>query len=98
MSEAPTLLDNRATPCAVGLIRAATAMRTLPPGARLEVWSRDRFAPMEVPLWAERDGHTVLVHERAGSWPRRFWRFVVQGAGSVTDPAPTAPGQGTTTH
>lgn len=74
----PTLLDNRSAPCAVGLIRAARVMETLDAGQRLEVWSRDQFAPYEVPIWAENDGHTVEVKERTGKWPRRHWRFVIR--------------------
>lgn len=69
------VLDNRSTPCAVGLIRAAEQIRSLAPGQVLEILSRDRFAPMEVPLWAERDGHTVQSVEKVGRWPRAFFRF-----------------------
>ncbi|MDI9627535.1 MAG: sulfurtransferase TusA family protein [Acidobacteriota bacterium] len=73
-----TLLDNRATPCAVGLIRAARLMKTLAPGDVLEILSRDRFAPMEVPLWAETDGHVVELKEQVGTWPRVHWRFRIR--------------------
>jgi TusA-related sulfurtransferase len=72
-----TLLDNRQTPRAVGLTRAATRMRELSPGALLEIWSRDHFAPMEIPLWAERDGYKVVIRSRAGAWPRRYHVFVI---------------------
>ncbi len=72
------LLDNRSTPCAVGLIRAAQRMSVMPAGATLEIWSRDHFAPMEIPLWADRDGYEVLSQDRCGRWPRRYFRFVVR--------------------
>ncbi len=72
------VLDNRSAPCAIGLIRAAERVRALAPGEELEVLSRDRFAPYEVPLWAERDGHVLLDQERAGLWPRRYWRFRIR--------------------
>ncbi|MGH8829244.1 MAG: sulfurtransferase TusA family protein [Jiangellaceae bacterium] len=72
-----TLLDIRHTPRAIGLIRAATRMRELSPGALLEIWSRDHFAPMEIPLWAERDGYKVVIRSRAGAWPRRYHVFVI---------------------
>lgn len=72
-----TLLDNRHTPFAVGLIRAATRMRELPPGALLEIWSSDRFAPMEIPRWAERDGYKLIIRSRAGAWPHRYHVFVI---------------------
>ncbi|HET8614304.1 MAG TPA: sulfurtransferase TusA family protein [Actinomycetales bacterium] len=77
-TSADELLDNRSTPCAVGLIRAAERMSTMPPGSTLEIWSRDHFAPMEIPLWAERDGYDVLSRDRGGRWPRRFFTFVVR--------------------
>lgn len=72
------VLDNRSAPCAIGLIRAAERVHALAPGEELELLSRDRFAPMEVPLWAERDGHAVLTQERGGWWPRRYWRFRIR--------------------
>lgn len=71
------VLDNRRTPCAVGLIRAAQHMRDLAPGTILEIWSRDHFAPMEIPMWAERDGHVALDRGRAGAWPFRYFIFEV---------------------
>lgn len=72
-----TLLDNRSTPCAIGLIRAATRMKEMSPGEMLEIWSRDHFAPMEISVWAERDGYKVITRSRAGTWPRRYHVFVV---------------------
>lgn len=83
-----TVLDNRRTPCAVGLIRAARVIRALPPGALLEIWTRDRVAPVEIPVWVERDGHEVLRQERQGSWPGRYWVFEVRRGGG------TAPARG----
>jgi TusA-related sulfurtransferase len=77
MTALDTLLDNRATPCAVGLIRAAERMNAMPPGATLEIWSRDHFAPMEIALWADRDGYDLVSQERRGRWPRRFFVFRV---------------------
>lgn len=71
------LLDNRSAPCAVGLIKAARLMDTLPAGSELEIWSRDRFAPMEVPLWAQRDGYQVEQRPQAGRWPLKHFVFVI---------------------
>lgn len=71
------VLDNRSAPCAIGLIRAARLMATLPPGSVLEIWSRDHFAPMEVPLWAERDGYAVEQLPKVGRWPRGHMVFRV---------------------
>lgn len=77
------VLDNRSAPCAVGLIRAARLMRALPPGSMLEIWSRDRFAPMEVPLWAERDGYRVERQPDGGRWPLKHFVFIVTKPAAV---------------
>ena len=76
------LLDNRRTPCAVGLIRAAHVIRELPVATVLEIWSRDHFAPMEIPIWAERDGHEVRDLGMQGHWGARYYVFEVR---KVTD-------------
>ncbi len=47
----------------------------------LEIWSRDHFAPMEIPIWAERDGHHVVDRGREGSRPFRYFVFDVTKAG-----------------
>jgi len=80
MAERRVVLDNRRTPCAVGLIRAARMMDGLPAGTVMEIWTRDRFAPMEIPLWAERDGHEVRDRGRAGAPFRRHMVFEVRKA------------------
>lgn len=69
------VLDNRKTACAVGLIKAARTMAELPVGSVLEVWSRDRFAPMEIPLWADRDGYRIEQLPDGGRWPLRYYIF-----------------------
>jgi TusA-related sulfurtransferase len=51
------------------------------PGSTLEIWSRDHFAPFEIPLWADRDGYDVVNHGRRGRWPRRFHAFVIRRPG-----------------
>lgn len=78
LDDAPrVLLDNRHTPCAVGLIRAAERIRELAPGTVMQIWSRDHFAPMEIPIWASRDGHHVEARGRAGKRPFRYFVFDV---------------------
>lgn len=82
--ELRVLLDNRRTPCAVGLIKAARTMAELPDGAVLEIWSKDRFAPMEIPIWARADGHAVTELGMQGAWPNRHYVFeVTKGAAAV---------------
>jgi TusA-related sulfurtransferase len=80
-AEVRVLLDNRRSPCAVGLIKAARTMKELAPGTVLEIWSRDHFAPMEIPIWAARDGHRVVDRGRGGAWPRRYFIFDVHKGG-----------------
>ena len=89
---ADALLDNRTTPCAVGLIRAAERMTAMPPGSTLEIWSRDHFAPMEIPLWADRDGYEVLARARSGRWPRRFHTFLIRRPAEPDELGPTTGG------
>lgn len=74
-------LDNRRTPFALGLIRAQTEMAALAPGAVLEILSKDRFAPYEVPAWADKEGHVVLSTARVGWWVLGYYRFLVQKVG-----------------
>jgi TusA-related sulfurtransferase len=71
------LMDNRHTPCAVGLIKAARAMAELPGGTVMEIWSKDRFAPIEIPLWAEKDGHAVRDCGKQGPAGRKYFVFEV---------------------
>lgn len=77
-TQAHLLIDNRRTPCAVGLIRAARAIRELAPGSVLEIWTRDRVAPVEIPVWVEREGHEIIRQERVGHWPRGYFLFEVR--------------------
>lgn len=80
-SSTQVLLDNRRTPCAVGLIRAARAVRELQPGTVLEIWTRDRVAPVEIPVWVERDGHELVSMDRRGSWPFGYFVARVRAGG-----------------
>jgi putative copper resistance protein D len=70
-------LDNRGTPCALGLIRATEVMEALPSGAVLELLSKDVYAPYEVPAWAGKYGYRILKQERRGIFPFRYYRFLV---------------------
>ncbi len=77
-NEGVVFLDNRSVQCAVGIIKFARLLQGLPEGTLVEVWSRDRFAPYEIPIRANNDGHTVLEQEQTGNWPRKYWRFLVR--------------------
>ncbi|WKZ82348.1 MAG: sulfurtransferase TusA family protein [Acidimicrobiia bacterium] len=72
------VLDNRRSGCATGLIRADAAIDRLGPGEVLAILTRDRFAPAEVRLWAEKAGHRLVAVERAGVWPLRYRRLLVE--------------------
>lgn len=80
-TRAVTVLDNRRTPCAVGLIRANAVIEELPRGDVLEIYTRDRFASVEIPLWARRAGHSEPTRRVAGTWPFRFQVFSVISGG-----------------
>jgi len=53
-------------------------MKTVPDGTRIEILSRDRFAPTELSMWAERDGHKVIEIRRSGVWPMRYHRIIIE--------------------
>lgn len=78
VGEDTIFLDNRSVQCAVGIIKLARSLQSLPPGTLVEVWSRDRFAPYEIPIRVNNDGHALLEQEQAGTWPRKYWRFLIQ--------------------
>lgn len=91
----PTVLDNRRIPCAIGLIRAEAVMSTLEAGRVLEIHTRDRFAPMEITLWAERGGHGKPAAHRAGGWLRRYWVFSIVAGGVEVGAAESGAGAST---
>lgn len=80
-----TVLDNRRTPCAVGLIRATGVMAAVRQGGVLEIQTRDRFALVEIPLWANRSGHSEPDVRREGTWPFRYWVFSVVSGGDHSE-------------
>lgn len=61
-------LDNRSTPCSLGLLRVQQLLAGLPLGDMVEVVTRDRFAPYEVPAWVDRHGLELVAFERRGFW------------------------------
>ncbi len=78
LGEGVVFLDNRSVRCAIGIIKVARLLHGSPAGTLVEVWSRDRFAPYEIPIRVTNDGHTVLEQEQVGSWPRKYWRFLIR--------------------
>lgn len=61
-------LDNRSTPCSLGLLRVKERLAGMPLGATLEVVTRDKFAPYEVPVWVEREGLELTSIRHSGFW------------------------------
>lgn len=61
-------LDNRSTPCSLGLLRVKQRLAEIPLGDVLEVTTRDRFAPYEVPAWVEREGLALDSLTKRGFW------------------------------
>jgi len=61
-------IDNRKTPCALGLLHVQRVMAGIPIGDVVEVVTRDRFAPYEVPAWVDRHALELVASERSGFW------------------------------
>lgn len=61
-------LDNRGSPCSLGLLRVKQRLADMPLGDVLEVVTRDRFAPYEVPAWVDRQGLQLVSLVRSGFW------------------------------
>ncbi|MCO5293300.1 MAG: hypothetical protein M9882_00120 [Homoserinimonas sp.] len=47
----------------------------LPAGSRLDILTKDRFAPIEIPLWASRSGHSAPQMRKVGVWPFGYMVF-----------------------
>ncbi|HZW28649.1 MAG TPA: sulfurtransferase TusA family protein [Trueperaceae bacterium] len=79
-------LDNRGTSCAIGLIRIQERLAAMPLGDTLEVVTRDRFAPYEVPIWVERHGLELTSQERRGFWLLASTTFRIRKTAEVPPP------------
>jgi len=79
-------LDNRATPCSLGLLRVKERLSEIPLGDSLEVVTRDRFAPYEVPAWVERQGLELASLTRSGFWLFASTVFVIRKTVAVKAP------------
>ena len=79
-------LDNRGSPCSLGLIRARHVLAKLRIGDLLEVVTRDRFAPYEVPLWVEKHGLRLHSLTRRGFWVFASTTFTIEKTVEVTPP------------
>ncbi len=79
-------LDNRGTNCALGLLRVKQRMAELPLGTLLEVVTRDRFSPYEVPAWAEREGLELEYSKRTGAWLFTSFIFGIRKTARVSAP------------
>lgn len=79
-------LDNRGTPCSLGLLRVKQRLAELALGDALEVVTRDRFAPYEVPLWVERNGLELVSLQRGGLWIFATTTFVIRKTVEVKAP------------
>lgn len=79
-------LDNRGTNCALGLLRVKQRMSELPLGDVLEVVTRDRFSPYEVPAWSEREGLEVEYSKKSGAWLFTTFVFGIRKTAVVAAP------------
>lgn len=56
---AATELDLRGYRCPIPVIRAESALRRMPPGARLRVIADDPVAAVDIPHFCRKAGHSV---------------------------------------
>lgn len=80
-------LDNRGTPCSIGLLRVRETLAEMPLGDVLEVRTRDKFAPYEVPAWVERAGLEMLFVKRSGWGPFTVHTFGIKKNVDVAAPS-----------
>jgi tRNA 2-thiouridine synthesizing protein A len=55
----PVVVDARGERCPVPVVMVARAVRDLPDGAVVVLWSDDPVAAVDVPAWAWMRGHAV---------------------------------------
>lgn len=79
-------LDNRGKPCSLGLVRVRQRLAELEIGDDLEVLTRDRFAPFEVPLWVEKHGLELTSIHTAGLWIFATTTFLIKKTVEVSAP------------
>jgi TusA-related sulfurtransferase len=79
-------LDNRGSSCSLGLLRVKQRLAEMPLGDVLEVVTRDRFAPYEVPAWVERQGLELVSLVRSGVWLFSTTTFTIRKTVAVLPP------------
>jgi tRNA 2-thiouridine synthesizing protein A len=57
----PAVLDARGLLCPLPVIRTQDRVRTLTPGARLEILATDPGVLADLPAWCRVHGHTLLA-------------------------------------
>jgi TusA-related sulfurtransferase len=80
------LLDNSNVNCSLGLVRVRQKLSELPLGDMLEVRTRDRFAPYEVPAWVERAGLEMASQRTKGFWLFATYVFCIRKVTAVEAP------------
>jgi tRNA 2-thiouridine synthesizing protein A len=68
--------DARGLRCPLPVLRAARALRALPPGAVLRLLTTDPMAEVDVPHFCAEAGHRLLARQADG--PRTVW-FIARG-------------------
>lgn len=61
--KAEATVDARGTLCPIPIIRAAERIRSMPPGAVLEVLATDEAILEDLPAWCRATGHDFLGFE-----------------------------------
>ena len=69
-----TTIDARRAFCPGPMMELIAALKSKQIGDEVEVWSRDKNSPHEIPLWTEKVGHQVISNEKVGD----YWSIVVK--------------------
>lgn len=79
-------IDNRRTPCALGLLHVQRVMAEVPIGDVVEVTTRDRYAVHEVPAWVDRHDLELVSQRRSGWWLFSTSTFTIRKTAAVAAP------------
>jgi tRNA 2-thiouridine synthesizing protein A len=71
---APTLVDARGLSCPMPIVRAALAMKSLTPGALVEVLATDPGSVKDFAAWTRSTGHALVEQTQEGD----VYRFLIR--------------------
>jgi tRNA 2-thiouridine synthesizing protein A len=75
------LLDVTGKLCPLPVLLARRAIARLAPGERLEIVGDDPLMAIDIPAWAEKEGHRLLASGSDPSGPGRVRCIIERGGG-----------------